>query len=580
MPLAKRLALVSFTLLLVIATASSVLYQKGHFEDPQLALRTLANRAIAPTAASVRKAAARGDAATLELLADAEAPFDQSNEAGETPLLLTLAGKHVNCLPILEKQGWDLDARDEDGRTPLSLALDQYLQSTAETFLAQGASPNFTLPDGKLALPGYFLQGRLDDVQFLLSAGANPNSPADDGQSILALALQKNQPALACKLLQRGADPNGLILGEPVLCSLLANFSSWNLSESDATRILGTLLLSGANFETVTSDGQRPIHIALRENFRPAQELLLPRVADLSGCLWIALQTDNHAALETLLLKGAHPEVIGPTGDTPLIHALRNNDPLLVRTLLSAGASPGQLSPEGQPALFLTLALDNTEAALALISHENAPDLNAVMIDPVSEEFRNLFERRGIFDWYCRNETGLTPLMAATMLRNLLVAESLIELGAEKFQPTSSGVYAIQMAAKNGDVEMQQLLIGVSYHEEDQRRRFVIDLSEQKVTYFRNGEVAKTSRISTGRPGYRTTTGDFVITDKNRHHRSNIYNSASMPYFQRFSCSAIGFHEGNTYSRFASHGCVRLPRSTAQFFWKEAQLGDRITVQP
>ena len=200
-------------------------------------------------------------------------------------------------------------------------------------------------------------------------------------------------------------------------------------------------------------------------------------------------------------------------------------------------------------------------------------------LQPRGEKFRALFGSKGLFDWYCRNETGLTPLMAATMLKNLPLAEHLVEMGADRFNGTRKGVYPIQMAAANSDVKMQQMLLLVPYADEEQERKFVIDLSEQKVRYYKNGELIKTSRVSTGRSGYRTPPGEYVITDKTRHKKSNIYAGSPMPYFQRFSCKAIGFHEGYTGSSYASHGCIRLPRSTAQYFWGQTSLGDRVTIQ-
>ncbi|MFC0018338.1 ankyrin repeat domain-containing protein [Roseibacillus persicicus] len=566
--------------LLLAGTVGGYLYKKGFFADPQVALRELEKRSIPPTAASVRQAAAAGDRALLKVLARAQCDFNTPDDKGRTALHLALDGGHISALPLLREEGYDLDARDQEGNTPLSLALDRGFHEIATKFIEEGASPNFTLPNGELALPGYHHAKRQGDMSFLLRHGANPDSPDLEGQSSLALALQSGQPELACQLIERGADPNGLIFGEPALSAVLDKHQDWKLKPSAAARVLATLLVSGADPEKANSKGQRPIQAALESDFRPGLELILPRVTDVSDCLWLAIQHNNVAAIENLLGKGSPVEEVGPRGETPLLYAIRQNKPALLTALLSAGADANQFCNEGQPALFYALAHRNDEAITALLRHDNRPNLDVVMADPVSEEFRDLFERKGLFDWYCRNETGLNPLMAAVMLRNLPVTELLLELGMDRFAGTTKGVYPIQMAAANGDVKMQQLLIGVSYRDEDQVRKFVIDLSEQKVTYYKNGKVMKTSRISSGMRGFRTDTGEFVITDKTRHKRSNIYDEAPMPYFQRFSCKAIGFHEGNTYSRFASHGCIRLPRSTAQFFWKETELGDRVTIQP
>lgn len=579
MRLLKRLLSITFLLIIAGSAAFAVLYQKGYFEDPQVALRELEKRAIAPTPASVHRAASEGQTEVLKLLSRAEADFQTPDSKGRSPLHLALAKKHVTLLETIESEGCNLDARDAEGNTPLSLALGHDLHDLAARFVSLGASPNFTLPSGELGLPGYFRAKQIDNFRFLLENGANPDSPALDGQSLLALALQDKQPTLACKLLNAGADANSAILGEPALASVLLHFPEWGLEPAEAGRVVGTLLVSGADAEKPTSEGTRPLQIALASDFRPALELILPRVANVQGCLWIAIEQQNVAAIQNLFDKGVSPDEIGPGGESPLIHAIRNDDVDLLKSLLSAGADPNQFCPEGQRAFYFALATSHPDCALAMLRHRNRPNLDLVMEDPVSEEFRDLFRRKGLFDWYCRNETGLNPLMAAVMLRELAVAEELLALDFDRYKGTTNGVYPIQMAAANGDVKMQQLLIGVSYRDEDQERTFLIDLSEQRVTYYKNGAVEKTSRISSGMSGFRTPTGAYVITDKARHKKSNIYNEAEMPYFQRFSCKAIGFHEGNTGSPFASHGCIRLPRDTAKYFWGQTKIGDRVTIQ-
>lgn len=578
-----KLFLILFALSFLIGGAGlGYLFQKGFFADPQVALRELEKQEIPATPASVLRKVAAGELADLTLLGRAGVDFSGSDEEGRTALHLALEGNHLPLLPLLKQHGYDLDARDDNGNTPLSLSLDRSLHELASRLIAEGASPNFTLPNGELALPGYHRAKRADDVSFLLDHGANADSPALDGQTTLALALQDGDGVLACTLLEKGCNPQSLVFGQPALVAVLKEHKNWKLEPGSATQVIGTLLVSGADPELAGSDGLRPLQIALESDFRPALELLFPRIKDVTNCLWLAIEHNNVAAIENLLALGTPVDEVGPAGDTPLIHAIRRGKTNLLASLLSADADPNQFGKEGQRALFLALASKQTAATQALLSHQNRPDLTAVMEYPVSEEFRDLFDRKGYFDWYCRNEEGLTPLMAAVMMGDLAAAETLINLGVDRQQGTAAPgvVYPIQMAAENGDVPMQQLIIGVPYRDEDQVRNFVIDLSEQKVRYYHRGELKKTSRISSGMKGYRTTPGDYVITDKTRHKKSNIYNEAEMPYFQRFSCKAIGFHEGNTYSRYASHGCIRLPRSTAQYFWKESQRGDRVTIQP
>lgn len=579
----KPVFLIVALLLLIAGGILGFLYQKGFFADPQVALRELEKLGVPPTPTSVQKAALEGDLSLLQVLARAEADFTATDDSDRSPLHLALAGKHLRVIELLRREGYDLDARDQVGNTPLSMALDLEEHELATRFLEEGASPDYTLPNGELALPGYYQLGRLNDVSFLLDHEANPNSPAANGQTTLALALQGGKADLACKLIEKGSEPNGLVFGEPALAAVLKQWQTWKLAPENAMKVIGTLLVSGADAEKAGSDGQRPLQIALATDFRSPLELLMPRVENVSNTLWYAIEHDNVAAIENLLTKGSPVEEVGPKGDTPLLHAIRHNKPKLLKALLNAGADPDQFCNEGQRALFLALALENNDAVLTLLNHENKPDLSVIMEETVSEEFRELFgkTKKSQLDWYCRNENGLTCLMFAVLIKNLPAAEKMLELGMDKFQGTAKPgvVYPIQMAAKNGDVKMQQLLIGVPYQDDQQERNFVIDLSSQKVTYYENGEVKKTSRISSGQRGHRTPTGNFVITDKSRYHKSNLYGGAAMNYFQRFSCRAEGFHEGYTGSSFASHGCVRLPRSTAQFFWSRTKIGDRVTVQ-
>jgi lipoprotein-anchoring transpeptidase ErfK/SrfK len=87
------------------------------------------------------------------------------------------------------------------------------------------------------------------------------------------------------------------------------------------------------------------------------------------------------------------------------------------------------------------------------------------------------------------------------------------------------------------------------------------------------------AKVSTGRKGNATRTGDFVITDKNRTWTSTIYH-ASMPYFQRLSCGDFGLHQGNVPGYPASHGCIRVPAGKASQLFAMTRVGDRVQIVP
>lgn len=78
-----------------------------------------------------------------------------------------------------------------------------------------------------------------------------------------------------------------------------------------------------------------------------------------------------------------------------------------------------------------------------------------------------------------------------------------------------------------------------------------------------------TWKVSTGRKGHETPTGDYKPTWLDADHRSKTYDDAPMPF-------AVFFHDGyavhatdavDHLGRPASHGCVRLSPKDAQAFY-------------
>ena len=84
--------------------------------------------------------------------------------------------------------------------------------------------------------------------------------------------------------------------------------------------------------------------------------------------------------------------------------------------------------------------------------------------------------------------------------------------------------------------------------------------------------------MSTGQPGYETPTGSFAILQKNRDHRSNLYNGAPMPFMQRLTWDGVALHAGEIPGRPASHGCIRLPMAFARNLFAVTRLGASVHV--
>ena len=97
----------------------------------------------------------------------------------------------------------------------------------------------------------------------------------------------------------------------------------------------------------------------------------------------------------------------------------------------------------------------------------------------------------------------------------------------------------------------------------------VVDLSDQRMRVFVEGVQKYEWKVSSGRRGYGTPTGEWRPYRMHTLWRSRKYNNAPMPH-------SVFFHGGyavhatgaiGNLGRPASHGCVRLhPKNAQQFF--------------
>ena len=161
--------------------------------------------------------------------------------------------------------------------------------------------------------------------------------------------------------------------------------------------------------------------------------------------------------------------------------------------------------------------------------------------------------RRGLRGILMAAMLAAAPVAAAEARAAETVEERLAALEAGEFvwQPELAG---------EGDVEI------------------VISLADQRALVFRGGTLIGASSISSGREGYESPIGRFHILQKNRHHRSNRYNSAPMPFMQRLNWDGVALHGGEVPDRPASHGCIRLPMGFARHLFGATELGGYVFV--
>jgi hypothetical protein len=108
--------------------------------------------------------------------------------------------------------------------------------------------------------------------------------------------------------------------------------------------------------------------------------------------------------------------------------------------------------------------------------------------------------------------------------------------------------------------------------------QMVVSIGGQHVTLYANGQRIEQARVSTGTPGHPTPLGVFSVIEKDRYHRSNLYDSAPMFYMHRLTWSGVAMHEGILPGYAASHGCIRLPTGFVSRLWQITKLGVRVVI--
>ena len=108
----------------------------------------------------------------------------------------------------------------------------------------------------------------------------------------------------------------------------------------------------------------------------------------------------------------------------------------------------------------------------------------------------------------------------------------------------------------------------------------IVSIKSQQVTlYDADGWIFR-APVSTGTTGRETPAGVFAIVEKNKEHRSNMYDDAEMPNMQRITWNGIALHGGPLPGYAASHGCVRMPFGFAEKLFDKTRIGMRVIISP
>ena len=108
----------------------------------------------------------------------------------------------------------------------------------------------------------------------------------------------------------------------------------------------------------------------------------------------------------------------------------------------------------------------------------------------------------------------------------------------------------------------------------------IVSIKSQKVTFYDADGWILRAPVSSGTKGRETPAGVFSVVEKDKDHRSSLYDDAWMPNMLRITWNGIALHGGPLPGYAASHGCVRMPFGFAEKLFDKVRIGTRVIISP
>jgi hypothetical protein len=108
----------------------------------------------------------------------------------------------------------------------------------------------------------------------------------------------------------------------------------------------------------------------------------------------------------------------------------------------------------------------------------------------------------------------------------------------------------------------------------------IVSIKSQQVTFYDAEGWILRAPVSTGVKDRETPAGIFAVIEKDRDHRSTMYDDAWMPHMQRITWNGLALHGGPLPGYAASHGCIRMPFGFAEKLFNKTRIGMRVIISP
>uniref|UniRef100_A0A2H1WLL3 SFRICE_014436 n=1 Tax=Spodoptera frugiperda TaxID=7108 RepID=A0A2H1WLL3_SPOFR len=197
-------------------------------------------------------AALRGDCDRLRQLLDTgKVHIDSRDRDGTTPLILSAAMGHTECVRELLAQGADPACSRTTGTSALFFAAQGGFLDIARLLLDSGAAIDAPSMDGGTPLFVACQCGHLPVVDELIRRGANVNACMKDKASPLFIAAQNGHEEVCRALVRAGAAVDGARADRAT--------ALWIAAQCGHQHVARLLLAAGAGVDHVRQDGATPL---------------------------------------------------------------------------------------------------------------------------------------------------------------------------------------------------------------------------------------------------------------------------------------------------------------------------------
>jgi len=217
------------------------------------------------------RAAARGRAAVVQLLAKGGADVEHKNFWGQSPLQLAAHGGHAGSAAVLLEAAANVNSAAQDGTTPLHTACERGFPQVVELLLSHGASVTSVATGGRQPLHAAALRGCADACEALIAQQADPEAKTDEQRTALACAAARGHTLVVLRLLERYVDMDAadVVKQTPVHAAAAAG----------RAQVLEALADKRARIEDVDASNRTPLILALASRHTDAVKVLLKKGA-------------------------------------------------------------------------------------------------------------------------------------------------------------------------------------------------------------------------------------------------------------------------------------------------------------